>query len=89
MKSAINHSRLTTEQAVGLFRAHTVSGLRALNEQLPRSQRLERREIERLVDDLLFAVRDAPRQRDASPLTKAIWLATSIMRPARRGSHRK
>ncbi len=74
---------------MGLFRAHTVSGLRALNEQLPRSQRLERREIERLVDDLLFAVRDAPRQRDASPFRRVIWMATSMMRPPRRGSHQK
>lgn len=72
--------RLTLEQAVWrVFRTRAVSELRLLNEHLPRSQRLERREVDRLVDDLVLAVRRMPRWRNASLLDRAMWTASAVL----------
>ena len=90
MSASAEQSRLTIEQAVDRFRARVVAEFRLLNEHLPRSRRLDRGEIERLVVDLLFAVRETPKRRNASLLDKAVWLASGVLVHAiRRRSRRQ
>lgn len=83
--------RLTVDQAVGRFRARVIAELRTLNGHLPGSRRLERAEIDRLVDNLLFAHRETPKRRNASLLDKAVWIASEVFVQAirRRGGRRK
>lgn len=82
--------RLTVDQAVGRFRAQVVAELRVLNEHLPRSRRLERAEIDRLIDNLLYALRETPKRRNASLLDKAVWVASDVLVQAiRRRGRRK
>ena len=83
--------RLTVEQAIDRFRARVVAEFRVLNQHLPRSRHLERGEIDRLADNLLFAVRETPMRRNASLLNKAVWMASGVLVHAirRRGRRRK
>lgn len=75
----VEQACLTLEQAVERLRGRVVSELRLLNEHLPRSRRLERGEIDCLVDDLLFAVRETPKRRNASLLEKTILMASGVL----------
>lgn len=84
MEPANDQGRLTFEQAAGRFRARTVSELRALNEHLPRSMRLERREVDGLVDDLLCTVAETAKRRNASLLDKTVWRLVRAVRPPNR-----
>ena len=80
MNYSTDRSHLTSEQAVwSVFRSRAVSEFRLLNRHLPHSQRLERREINRLVEDLLHAVRQTPKLRNASMLDKTIWTASAVL----------
>jgi hypothetical protein len=70
---------LTAEEAIERFRARAIAELRILDEHLPRSRRLDRREIERLVDNLLFAHSETAKRRHASLFDKAVWMAGGVL----------
>ena len=79
MNRPVEQGCLTLEQAVERLRGRVVSELRLLNEHLPKSRRLERGEIDRLVDNLLFAVRETPKRRNASLLERAVCMASGVL----------
>ena len=89
MSPSVDQGGSTIEQAVERCRARTVSELRHLNEHLPLSRRLDRAEIDRLVDNLLFAVRETPRQRNASLFDKAVGMASGVLVYAIRRRNRR
>ena len=89
MSPSVDQGGSTIEQAVERCRARAVSELRLLNEHLPLSRRLDRAEIDRLVDNLLFAVRETPRQRNASLFDKAVGMASGVLVHAIRRRNRR
>ncbi len=89
MDSSVEPGRLTIEQAVERFRARTVSELRVLNKYLPQSMHLERKEIDRLVENLLSAMHETPKRRNASLLDKAVWMASGVLAHAIRHRSRR
>lgn len=89
MNYPTEEKRLSIEQVVGRLHARTLSELRLLNEHLPQSMRLERMEIDRLADDLLFAVRETPKRRNASLFHKAVWMASDLLVHATRQRSRR
>lgn len=93
-RTAINLStkgeRLSIEQAMERLRSRATTEIKALNEHLPLSRRLERKEIHRLVDDLLFAVRDMLKRKKGSPLNRAFRVAMALcVRTIRQRSRRR
>ncbi len=89
MNHSTDRNRLTLEQAVwSVFRTRAATELRLLNEHLPLSRRLERREIDRIADDLLHAVQRTPKLRNASLLDKTMWTASAVLVRAIRGRRR-
>ena len=67
-------NELTAELSIASFRARSVAKLWALNNRMPRSERLDRREIDRLVEELFIAFPEAPKRRGTPTLKTILWL---------------
>jgi hypothetical protein len=79
MTHSLEPESLTIEEALERFRGRTAAELKLLNAHLPKSLRLERREANRLVDDLMYALRKTLERRNASLFDMALLQARDLL----------
>ena len=79
MNHPIEPDHVTVEQSLERFRVQVSSELKLLNEHLPQSLRLERREANRLVGDLMLALQRTLERRNASLIDVAFLQARDLL----------
>jgi hypothetical protein len=79
MTYPVEIEHMTIEQSLERFRVQVASKLKLLNEHLPQSLRLERREANRLVGDLMLALQRTLERRNASLIDVALLQARDLL----------